>query len=648
MSLSAWLLATRADACVPSANRTRIWPAVLDDVQGGEDGALGVDDDTRAEGHLGGRRGSPGAGTGALGRHRDERRADRAVGGRGVRRRGALLLLRLLEAGLHRAVDVGPGERRGPPVGGPPQRQGEQRADDDDDDCPRPPRASPTWSRPVGRLRLRRRADCRRGRDRGHLQETTADSGRLPVRASNSRRTPRFVTSRSFASPDHQRREARHPLQLTARRHAAPAAEYALAAGTSSTPSQRRTAAPTSTSKGGGYGWDLAPGPPIVQQPAGVKRGPAPRRAGPRRRTSLVDADGGVPRNVHAAAGHHHRERRAAEHPAGPGQQFLGPAVGRRRLRADARRGSADQRVTGRPVRATAALLGGAWHLHTGLAAVRHGHRVSVPRAGPRTAGHRRCDDVRRLTRPARPDVPRQGPRHRVRRVGRDHRSRGRGRSGGRWRPDVGLVLALDLLRQPPARADRRGDHRHPRSRVARSAAEASGLAGLCQLHGVDVGPGLGADQVRRAGIQRRAGARVLRGGGGAAARVPRSGDHRAPSDVRPDPVPQADFHRRVGGRVRRVRVDLLDVSLPHHLSAGRPGLLRSANRRALADRIRCDLRCRSGGGAGLVACSRAPVDRSRLDRGRGRSGVDARARRGIEVDASGTPGSPLPGLASG
>ena len=51
----------------------------------------------------------------------------------------------------------------------------------------------------------------------------------------------------------------------------------------------------------------------------------------------VVDAHRGLRRDLHAAARHHGRERRAAGHPARPGRQLHRAAVGRRRLRPDAR-----------------------------------------------------------------------------------------------------------------------------------------------------------------------------------------------------------------------------------------------------------------------------------------------------------------------
>jgi hypothetical protein len=135
MSLAGWLLATlRGRPCAVGEPDLDLL-GVRHDVQGGEHGSARADHDARAEGHPGFRR-RPGAAT--LRRHGDERRADGAIGGRGVGRGRALLLLRLLEAGLHRAVDVGPAERGGAIVGGPPHRHRGQHAGNDGDGHPRP------------------------------------------------------------------------------------------------------------------------------------------------------------------------------------------------------------------------------------------------------------------------------------------------------------------------------------------------------------------------------------------------------------------------------------------------------------------------------------------------------------------------------
>ena len=87
--------------------------------------------------------------------------------------------------------------------------------------------------------------------------------------------------------------------------------------------------------------------------------------------------------------------------------------------------------------------------LHGRVAAVRRRAGHPVAPAVARRSGRRRRDHVLRLAGPAGRRVPRQGPRHRLRRLGRDHRP-GRGhRPAARRRADVGPVVAVDLLRQP-------------------------------------------------------------------------------------------------------------------------------------------------------------------------------------------------------
>src|SRR3954453_6280517 len=63
----------------------------------------------------------------------------------------------------------------------------------------------------------------------------------------------------------------------------------------------------------------------------------------------VVDADRGLRRHVHAARGRDDRQRRAAQHPARPRRQPDEPAVGRRRLRADALGADAHGRLARRP-----------------------------------------------------------------------------------------------------------------------------------------------------------------------------------------------------------------------------------------------------------------------------------------------------------
>ena len=91
-----------------------------------------------------------------------------------------------------------------------------------------------------------------------------------------------------------------------------------------------------------------------------------------------------------------------------------------------------------------------------------------------------------------------------------------------------------------------------------------------------------------------------------------------AQPDVRPEPVPQADVHRRVDRRVHAVGLDVLDVPLHHALPAERPGLHGVRDRPALPAAVaavvlrgapisgrlseRLPVRCFMAGGLLLVA----------------------------------------------
>ena len=96
----------------------------------------------------------------------------------------------------------------------------------------------------------------------------------------------------------------------------------------------------------------------------------------------------------------------------------------------------ADRRVARRHVRATAALLHRPGRLHHRLDAVRVRPEQSVPRAFPRRPGRRRRHHVLGLAGPARRRIPRQGPRRRLRHLGRHHRRRRRDRPAARRRTD--------------------------------------------------------------------------------------------------------------------------------------------------------------------------------------------------------------------
>ena len=95
-----------------------------------------------------------------------------------------------------------------------------------------------------------------------------------------------------------------------------------------------------------------------------VRVGNAGDDKGSCRGAQVVDADRRLGGDLHAAARHHRRQRRAARHPALAALELLRPAVGRQRLLADARRVPADRRRARRPLRAAARVRHRARRLH--------------------------------------------------------------------------------------------------------------------------------------------------------------------------------------------------------------------------------------------------------------------------------------------
>ena len=155
--------------------------------------------------------------------------------------------------------------------------------------------------------------------------------------------------------------------------------------------------------------------------------------------------------------------------PRGPRRQLHRPAVGGRRLRADARRAGADGRLARRPARTPAALRRRLGDLLGGVAAVRAGARSDLPQRGARAAGRRRRRDVRGL-----PGADRAGVRRRTRarhgdgHLRRDDRRGRRDRPARRRRADRRARLGVDLLPQRPDRGG--GDRHHPAASCARAA----------------------------------------------------------------------------------------------------------------------------------------------------------------------------------
>ena len=144
--------------------------------------------------------------------------------------------------------------------------------------------------------------------------------------------------------------------------------------------------------------------------------------------------------------------------------------------------------------------------------------------------------------------------------------------------PDVRPVLAVDLLRQPAGRDRRRDRSRRCRWPSPAPRARRPDWAGFVAVHRRAVEPGLRADRVESALVQRR----------------PRASAALSPpaccwsrsfwwSARIASPmfdliaVPVADVQRRLGRRLRHQRVDLRDVPVPGPVPAGHPGLQRTA-----------------------------------------------------------------------
>ncbi|WP_343234912.1 MFS transporter [Streptomyces sp. S4.7] len=125
----------------------------------------------------------------------------------------------------------------------------------------------------------------------------------------------------------------------------------------------------------------------------------------------MVDADRRLPGHVHAAAGHHHRERGTARHPAVTARQLLRPPVGRRRLLPHPGLPAAHRGQPRRHVRPQEALCDRADDLQSRVTALRPRRQWADAATLPGHPGGRRLHHVLGLTRPARGRVPRRGPR---------------------------------------------------------------------------------------------------------------------------------------------------------------------------------------------------------------------------------------------
>ena len=186
----------------------------------------------------------------------------------------------------------------------------------------------------------------------------------------------------------------------------------------------------------------------------------------------------GLPGDVHVAARHHRRQRRAARHPEGPQHRPDRAAMGGRRLHADSRGLHPDHGHARRPLRPAAAVRDRRRAVHARVAALRAGDQRDLPALRAGSAGHRRRGDVRDLAGADRAGVPGPRARHRDRRLGRDDRRRGRGRAAGRRGAHRRPRLGVDLLRQRPDRDRHRDPRPDPGRRVARSRRQATRLGG--------------------------------------------------------------------------------------------------------------------------------------------------------------------------
>ena len=305
----------------------------------------------------------------------------------------------------------------------------------------------------------------------------------------------------------------------------------------------------------------------------------------------MVDPGGGRRRHLHAAARRHDRERRPPRHPAGVRSLAVRPAVGDRRLRADARRAPAHGRLARRPLRAPPAVLDRHRRLHARLAAVRPGRRIDVPQPQPGVPGHRRRDHVRHRPGDHRQRLPRARPRRRLRRLRRGHRRRRRGRPGDRRRAHQRALVALDLPGQHPG--GRGGADHHPARgrRVERPEPAPGRLPRPRHLQPRPRRAGVRADPLQRRRLELDDRHRLADRRGRPAGRVRRGRGPAEAADVRPLAVPQADVRRRSDRRVRGQRLAVQPVSLPGDLHAGRAGPVGDRDRRALPRAVGPDLR---------------------------------------------------------
>ena len=142
--------------------------------------------------------------------------------------------------------------------------------------------------------------------------------------------------------------------------------------------------------------------------------------------SQMVDPHSRLDGDLHVVARHHGGQRRAAVDPQGPGRELHRPAVGGRRLRADARRAGAHGGVRWPTASGAGGCSSSGWGSSRRRRCLRAGARRDLPEPRARGAGHRRRGDVRGVAGAHRAGVPgRPRARHGHGHVRRDDR-RGR------------------------------------------------------------------------------------------------------------------------------------------------------------------------------------------------------------------------------
>ena len=293
----------------------------------------------------------------------------------------------------------------------------------------------------------------------------------------------------------------------------------------------------------------------------------------------------------------------------------VGPAVGDRRLRADPGRFPAHGGIARGSLRAADPVRRRDHDLHARVARLRARDEFAVPGRRARRARGRRGDHVRDLARVARPDVPRQGSRRRVRRCSgrspgspsrsaRSSAARSPAARAWRWIFYVNIPIGVLALLVTLLRVDESRDPNATRPDWVGFATFSAGLAALVFGLIRSNADGWGSATVRRLAGRR---APCCSPRSSIAERV------QSRADARPAPAPRPDLQRRPGSRLGDLGVDLLGPHLPDPLPPEHPGPVRRRDRHPLPAAHRRDLPHRR---------DRGPADRARAppaaDRRRG------------------------------